>query len=75
MEKVYKEEVCPMPKRIKDFIYDSAETSGFGASPYARSYNKRLSGSRGCTPSAQMLSFAFHFTCPQPGCPHPIYYL
>ena len=24
IEKVHKEEVCPMPKRIKDFVYDSA---------------------------------------------------
>ena len=46
----------PNAQRYEDFAHDSAETFGFLASPSARSYNKRVYGSRGCTPSAQIFN-------------------
>lgn len=43
-------------QRGQYFTHDSAETFGFLASPSARSYNKRVSGSLRCTRSAHICS-------------------
>ena len=50
--------------QIYPFRHDSAETFGFLASPSARSYNRRVSGSLRCTRSAQIFAFGDNFRYP-----------